>query len=330
VSGAGATGSGGDDGGSSGGGQGAGSSNGGAGGSGGGTSSGAAASSGGASSGGGSSGTGTGPAPGTDGGVALDTTPGRWHVGVDSGHFVFFNPSGQKAVLRGVSMTGLETGTRETLSGAGYWLFNSGNTPDTTEAPVILGNVVSTVASKWNTDVVRVPICGSAWSQDYSVRDWGSDVIDDYKSWVDVAVSSARAAGKVVILDMHLWAIAKLSKFGGPDRGTFVSNGMTQNYSDFEDGCNGVNTVDNNGTEVNSCAPADWYTASTTEWECSIANADGVSLHTVRLIYRVDAWEGTLRPETDGTTDAVGWFAADELSSVPLAHYVETVVKTLL
>jgi 8-oxo-dGTP diphosphatase len=57
---------------------------------------------------------------------------------------------------------------------------------------------------------------------------------------------------------------------------------------------------------------------------------DGVSLHTVRLIYRVDAWEGTLRPETDGTTDAVGWFAADELSSVPLAHYVETVVKTLL
>jgi 8-oxo-dGTP diphosphatase len=57
---------------------------------------------------------------------------------------------------------------------------------------------------------------------------------------------------------------------------------------------------------------------------------DGVSLHTVRLIYRVDAWEGTLRPETDGTTDAVGWFAADELPSVPLAQYVETVVKTLL
>jgi 8-oxo-dGTP diphosphatase len=57
---------------------------------------------------------------------------------------------------------------------------------------------------------------------------------------------------------------------------------------------------------------------------------DGVSLHTVRLIYRVDAWEGTLRPETEGTTDAVGWFAADELSSVPLAQYVETVVKTLL
>jgi 8-oxo-dGTP diphosphatase len=57
---------------------------------------------------------------------------------------------------------------------------------------------------------------------------------------------------------------------------------------------------------------------------------DGVSLHTIRLIYRVEAWEGTLRPETDGTTDAVAWFGRDELASLPLAHYVETVVDTLL
>jgi 8-oxo-dGTP diphosphatase len=57
---------------------------------------------------------------------------------------------------------------------------------------------------------------------------------------------------------------------------------------------------------------------------------DGVSLHTVRLIYRVESWEGTLRPEADGTTDAVGWFGPDELASLPLAHYVETVVQTLL
>ena len=57
---------------------------------------------------------------------------------------------------------------------------------------------------------------------------------------------------------------------------------------------------------------------------------DGVQLHTVRLIYRVDSWEGTLRAEAEGTTDAVGWFGEDELASLPLAHYVETVVNTLL
>ena len=57
---------------------------------------------------------------------------------------------------------------------------------------------------------------------------------------------------------------------------------------------------------------------------------DGTSLHTVRLIYRVEAWAGTLRPEVAGTTDAVGWFTPQEIRDMPLAHYVETVVERLL
>jgi len=57
---------------------------------------------------------------------------------------------------------------------------------------------------------------------------------------------------------------------------------------------------------------------------------DGTSLHTVRLIYRVDSWEGTLRPEADGTTDAVGWFTPEEIRDMPLALYVQTVVDRLL
>jgi len=54
---------------------------------------------------------------------------------------------------------------------------------------------------------------------------------------------------------------------------------------------------------------------------------DGTSLHTVRLIYQVDSWEGTLRPEADGTTDAVGWFTPAEVRSMPLARYVQAVVE---
>jgi len=57
---------------------------------------------------------------------------------------------------------------------------------------------------------------------------------------------------------------------------------------------------------------------------------DGVSLHTVRLIYRVDSWEGSLRPEVGGTTDAVGWFTLDEVRGMPLALYVQAVVDHLL
>ena len=50
----------------------------------------------------------------------------------------------------------------------------------------------------------------------------------------------------------------------------------------------------------------------------------------MRLIYRVADWEGTLRPEADGTTDAVAWFALEELRELPLARYVEDVVGRLL
>jgi hypothetical protein len=57
---------------------------------------------------------------------------------------------------------------------------------------------------------------------------------------------------------------------------------------------------------------------------------DGTSLHTVRIIYRVASWSGTLRPEVGGTTDAVGWFTPEEVAAMPLAHYVQIVVDRLL
>jgi ADP-ribose pyrophosphatase YjhB (NUDIX family) len=57
---------------------------------------------------------------------------------------------------------------------------------------------------------------------------------------------------------------------------------------------------------------------------------DGMNLHTVRLIYRVASWQGTLRPETDGTTDAVQWVGPTELATLPLARYVEHVVAKFL
>ena len=57
---------------------------------------------------------------------------------------------------------------------------------------------------------------------------------------------------------------------------------------------------------------------------------DGTSLHTVRIIYRVASWSGTLRPEVGGTTDAVGWFTPEEVRDMPLAHYVQIVVDRLL
>jgi 8-oxo-dGTP diphosphatase len=58
--------------------------------------------------------------------------------------------------------------------------------------------------------------------------------------------------------------------------------------------------------------------------------SDGTSLHTVRLVYRVDSWTGTLRPESDGTTDAVGWFTPGQVAEMPLARYARDVVERLV
>ena len=57
---------------------------------------------------------------------------------------------------------------------------------------------------------------------------------------------------------------------------------------------------------------------------------DGTNLHTVRVIYRVASWSGTLRAELEGTTDLVQWFPQSELAALPLAHYVEEVVTKFL
>lgn len=48
---------------------------------------------------------------------------------------------------------------------------------------------------------------------------------------------------------------------------------------------------------------------------------DGTLLHTVRIIYRVAHWEGTLRSEPQGSSDLAQWFDDEELKAAPLVRY---------
>src|SRR5262249_49273248 len=150
-----------------------------------------------------------------------------------------------------------------------------GRQPESTNAPIVLANVVDTLVKAWKTKVIRLPICGSAWAQNYVVHDWGNATVKNYRDWVDGAVQKARAGGAVVIIDNHLWAIAKMGNGTNVDRGSFTSLGVTHKYSEYEDGCTGVNKV----AGIDSCAPVDWYTSDPNTWECAIANADGVTIH---------------------------------------------------
>ncbi len=48
----------------------------------------------------------------------------------------------------------------------------------------------------------------------------------------------------------------------------------------------------------------------------------GVLLHTVRLVYRLEEWSGTLRDEASGSSDQAAWLSPAELESVRLVRYV--------
>jgi len=49
---------------------------------------------------------------------------------------------------------------------------------------------------------------------------------------------------------------------------------------------------------------------------------DGTDLHTVRIIYRIEGWEGSLRAETSGSSEAVRWVPAAALATLPVVPYV--------
>ena len=48
----------------------------------------------------------------------------------------------------------------------------------------------------------------------------------------------------------------------------------------------------------------------------------GDSLHTVRIVYRVEDWKGELRAEAEGSSDAVAWVDPDEVATLPVLEYV--------
>jgi aryl-phospho-beta-D-glucosidase BglC (GH1 family) len=183
--------------------------------------------------------------------------------------------------LKGISLTGFETGTRETNSGGGYWLYDPGNSNVQTTLQIVQ-NVINTMAKSWGVKILRVPVCGSAWLQNYVVKDWSNNQIAKYSDWVDNAVKTGTNQGLTMIIDLHLWAIAKET--------------VTTRNAGSEDGCTGINKVCVGVPQcVDSCAPHDWYGQYTSQrtgktynqgdgpqWECAIANADGCTLDNIK------------------------------------------------
>jgi hypothetical protein len=211
-----------------------------------------------------------GPIPTGTTPASLDAT-GKWHTALDpaTGRFTFVDPKGYARVLRGVSMTGMESGTPGDASGGGFWMYDP---KDNGTAKQIIENVVTALDQTWNPGVIRVPICGSAWATPYMVHDWNGQDIMNYRDWVDLVVKKERSLGRVVIVDLHLWQIAPLSSAG---KGTKRINDETgQPYTDRVDGCIGYQKLNDKDT----CATTDWDQTDTHNWTCTVANAEGITL----------------------------------------------------
>jgi 8-oxo-dGTP diphosphatase len=56
---------------------------------------------------------------------------------------------------------------------------------------------------------------------------------------------------------------------------------------------------------------------------------DGDSLHTVRIVYGIDAFRGDLRDEADGSSDAARWFPVAGILDLPLMPYVKRALTEL-
>ncbi len=56
---------------------------------------------------------------------------------------------------------------------------------------------------------------------------------------------------------------------------------------------------------------------------------DGSALHTIRIIFAVDRWSGTLRPERGGSSDDARWVPVDVALSMPVLPYVRTALTRL-
>jgi 8-oxo-dGTP diphosphatase len=56
---------------------------------------------------------------------------------------------------------------------------------------------------------------------------------------------------------------------------------------------------------------------------------DGASLHTLRIIHRVDGYAGDLRDEVGGSSDVARWVPIDGAAELPLRPYVRRALTEL-
>lgn len=162
-----------------------------------------------------------------------------WTTQQDQDGNYHFVKKSEKMIMRGVSLLGLEYLPQDKTDPTNLLLsFFDPDDPSThtlLNFTTILKNMVDTLCDEWGANLVRLPICLSAYSETIRVYFQGDKKSYSYPYLLKIAMSAILHRQRVVVIDGHIWGIdPKTSKMAYPKTCSFhFENNRptnTQNY----------------------------------------------------------------------------------------------------
>ena len=156
-------------------------------------------------------------------------------------HFVkkLKNGKSEQTILRGVSLLGLEYLPKDKTDNTNLILsFFDPDDPAThtlKNFTTIIKNLVDTLCDEWGVNLIRLPICLSAYSEAIRVSFMGDQKSYSYPYLLKIVISAILNRERVVVVDGHIWATdSKTSKMAYPQTCSFSFDSNrptnTQNY----------------------------------------------------------------------------------------------------
>ena len=156
-------------------------------------------------------------------------------------HFVkkLKNGKSEQTILRGVSLMGFEYLPRDKTDTTNLLLSffdpDDSSTHTLKNFTTIVKNMVDTLCDEWGANLIRVPICLSAYSEAIKVSFMGDQKSYSYPYLIKIAISAILNRERVVVIDGHIWATdSTTSKMAYPQSCSFNFDQNrptnTQNY----------------------------------------------------------------------------------------------------
>ena len=144
----------------------------------------------------------------------------------------------EEVILRGLTFSGLEYLPKYKNDTINILLsFFDPDDPKThtlNHFKIILRNVMSILCEEWGANLIRVPICVSAYSDNVKVNFQGDEMSYPYPLLVKTVIAAILEQDAVAVIDGHIWAVDSEGKMAYPQYCSFdFSHGRptnTQNY----------------------------------------------------------------------------------------------------